>query len=201
MRDCVATKRIYIELTASRFVAHDDDTQDMQQEAILSRRECPNAPGEDTTAGSLYHRLPNQAGLEASWQRSRYAEYLGLGALARRGSDATERFPYLFGALRSLSNSSFSSALPILTLFLDPTSASPIEESSKSQDNSREGQDTFGFNLFWYIALLLVALGYTALSYHHRDKWSFLGLGMGVSTWSYLVMVLVGGVPLDVIVR
>ena len=87
----------------------------------------------------------------------------------------------------------------MLALFLHTASASPTTESNRSLDSS--GQDRLGFNLFWYITLLLVILSYIALSYRHRDKSSFLGLGMGVSAWSYLVIVLVGGVPLDVIVR
>ena len=76
-----------------------------------------------------------------------------------------------------------------------------MKENPGYSDNARVGQDAFGFNPFWYIFLLIIAVGYIALCYHHGDVWSFLGIGMGVSTWSYLAIVLVGGVPLDIIVR
>lgn len=76
--------------------------------------------------------------------------------------------------------------------------ASAQASQDTRDDNLRESQ---AFDVIWYISLLLVALGYIALSYYHRDKRSFLGLGMGISAWTYLVMVFVGDVPLDVVVR
>lgn len=87
----------------------------------------------------------------------------------------------------------------LLPHFIHSASASPAQDSHDTRDGSL--YNSLAFNVVWYISLFLVAVGYIILSYHHHDRWSFLGLGMGISAWTYLVMVLVGDVPLDVIVR
>ncbi|KAI0148272.1 hypothetical protein F4776DRAFT_606898 [Hypoxylon sp. NC0597] len=81
---------------------------------------------------------------------------------------------------------------------LPMVSASPTQQSPNIQEV--KPHDPLAFIIAWYTCLLGVVGGYIILAIHHRDKWSFLGLGMGVSAWAYLVMVLVGDVPLDVIV-
>ncbi|KAI1413777.1 hypothetical protein F5Y13DRAFT_198144 [Hypoxylon sp. FL1857] len=77
-------------------------------------------------------------------------------------------------------------------------SASPTQRIPNIQEV--KPHDTLAFIIAWYTCLLGAVVGYIFLSVYHQDGWSFLGLGMGVSAWAYLVMVLVGDVPLDVIV-
>ncbi|OTA63177.1 hypothetical protein K449DRAFT_421966 [Hypoxylon sp. EC38] len=81
---------------------------------------------------------------------------------------------------------------------LPMASASPTQRIPNIQEV--KPHDPLAFIIVWYTFLLGAIGGYIVLSIYHRDKWSFLGLGMGVSAWAYLIMVLVGDVPLDVIV-
>ncbi|KAI0888851.1 uncharacterized protein GGS22DRAFT_63746 [Annulohypoxylon maeteangense] len=100
----------------------------------------------------------------------------------------------LWRLIRSLRPSLF---MPLVSSF-HKACASPLRAVPGIEDG--KSQDPLAFSIFWYTCLLGVVLGYIALAVYHRDR-SFLGVGMGVSAWAYLAMVLVGDEPIHVIVR
>lgn len=104
-----------------------------------------------------------------------------------------------FCKLSSSLRSSPPSPLLMLASFICTASASATQDNPNSRDGSL--RDSLAFNVVWYVSVFLTTVGYTVLSYYHRDRGSFLGLGMGISSWAYMVMVFAGDVPLDVIVR
>ncbi|KAI0837795.1 hypothetical protein F5Y06DRAFT_270243 [Hypoxylon sp. FL0890] len=81
---------------------------------------------------------------------------------------------------------------------LPMTSASPVRRTPDIQEV--KPNDSLAFRIGLNIGMLGVVVGYIAYSFHHRDRWSFLGLGTGVSTWAYVVMVMADDVSLDLIV-
>ncbi|KAI1504549.1 hypothetical protein F5X99DRAFT_371357 [Biscogniauxia marginata] len=210
------------DLVRYRMAIEDDDIQDREIPTCISYHWYPKASDTTPTTGRLYHHLTMLARPDALQQLFCYTRSL-LAPLPfdsvrecvmtryNQTMETLERFTNEsyknFGRLetqvpglcsRALAFHPSTSVLMILSSALPTALASPIQDTSYPRDE--DSNSPLAFNIIWYTCLLGAVSGYVVLSVYHRDAWSFLGLGMWVSTWSYLIMVSVGDVPLDVIV-
>ena len=187
-------KGIYTGLVISELYEERDCQQDLSDESSWCR--WTDGQWRDTIAHHSSHLLENHDFLLAS-------QYDVLRNKSQRPAvdSIRDMRPGLALSPQRGPKASRGALLMLITSFSHGSWALSTQHGNKVLDGSGEGHDSLVFNSFWYISLLLVVIGYAALSYVHRDRRSFLGLGMGLLTWAYLIMVLVGGVPLDVIIR
>ncbi|OTB05588.1 hypothetical protein M426DRAFT_126935 [Hypoxylon sp. CI-4A] len=91
-----------------------------------------------------------------------------------------------------------SCVLTLLVTSLPKAYAAPTQPPPDVPNG--EPRDQLAFKIIWYTGLLGAIIGYARFAFYHRDR-SFLGLGMGVSAWAYLAMILVGDEPIHVTIR
>ncbi|KAI1383657.1 uncharacterized protein F4822DRAFT_84071 [Hypoxylon trugodes] len=88
--------------------------------------------------------------------------------------------------------------LTFLISSIPPASALPVN-TTNIQDEWLDVH-SLALKISWCAFLLIVLSMYAIYTYLYIDKWSFLGIGMGVPAWTYSLIISVSGVPPGLII-